>query len=1110
MENRYLKYFQIIVIITVGSLLSIWFFDTLNHQSFDEIKQKFFTKNNDRLFALEKTIQTYTDILNSVTALYAASSTVDRHEFKHFIDKISQQKDYRSFQALEWVPRVTEVSREIFETRARQDGYPDFQITEQAENGRLVRAGNRAEYFPVYYLAPYKGNESLMGYNLASNPDFRQTLEKARDTGRITSSAIVSLTQLQKDNAGVMIFAPVYSNTARLMSVNDRRASLQGYAVGVLALSSLLSNISADEDQGKLWNELDTDFFVYDLNDTQKDKPIYMTESHSDQEIDTLDRLKVLAGNVVERTIEIGDRKWLFVAHPENPDFYFQIPLQNWISLLAGLVITLLASAYFYTLTTRASTVKKLVQTRTDELRASEERWHFALEGSQDGVWDWDATTNRVFFSHQWKAMLGYDDDEISDSLQEWDKRVHPDDKDAVYAILNEHLKGNTPYYQSEHRLKCKDGSYKWILDRGKVIERDESGNPLRVIGTHSDISYRKQAEQELNHFKTTLDETLDCVFMFEPSSLKFFYVNAGAINQVGYSHDELMNMTPFDIKQDYNEKQFRELIKPLLEGRQQSLSFETLHRHKDGHNIPVDIFLQYVNPPGEPARFVAIVRDITERKRIDKMKSEFISTVSHELRTPLTSIRGSLGLINGGITGTLPEKAQEMIKIASNNTERLLLLINDILDIQKIESGQMVFRFQSVELLPFIEKAIRENAAYGEQYNVNFVLTNKPVHGRVFADPDRLMQVMANLLSNAAKFSHENGTVEISVAYHKDALRISVTDHGAGIPEEFHDKIFEKFCQADSSDNRTSGGTGLGLSISKMIIEKHGGHIGFVTNNGIGTTFYLDLPELMGDQVSDKGSPRRLEENETSCILIIEDNQDVAALIKRMLAEAGFNADIACNITQARQLLIDSPHQYKLVTLDIMMPDEDGVSFLEEMRDYTVTRDLPVVIISAIADETRQKLNGHAIGVVDWLQKPFDQASLTASVKKEISLHRPSRILHVEDDDDTHQIVAGILQDTGVVDWARTLSDAKHMLAGITYDLILLDIGLPDGSGLDLLEAIDNCTPPPHVIIFTAEDVREDLASQVHAVLIKSRTDNFRLAEVVNSLIGDQAAPSL
>jgi PAS domain S-box-containing protein len=248
----------------------------------------------------------------------------------------------------------------------------------------------------------------------------------------------------------------------------------------------------------------------------------------------------------------------------------------------------------------------------------------------------------------------------------------------------------------------------------------------------------------------------------------------------------------------------------------------------------------------------LTIVRDITERKTIDRMKNEFISTVSHELRTPLTSIIGSLALLSRGAGGELPEKVRAMLQIAYKNSERLVRLINDILDIEKIESGKMTLQLRPVELWPLVEQAVEANRAYGRQFGIVFDLSNRlqPGAARVNVDPDRLLQALTNLLSNAAKFSPIGGGVAVAVARPpagegaEGAIRIAIADQGPGIPESFRDSMFQKFAQADASDTRQRGGTGLGLSITKAIVEKLGGAISYETRIGRGTTFFLDLPE--------------------------------------------------------------------------------------------------------------------------------------------------------------------------------------------------------------------------------------------------------------------------
>lgn len=518
----------------------------------------------------------------------------------------------------------------------------------------------------------------------------------------------------------------------------------------------------------------------------------------------------------------------------------------------------------------------------------------------------------------------------------------------------------------------------------------------------------------------------------------------------------------------------------------------------KDGSTFPLELAVSEMVVSDETI-FTGVVRDITERKQMDKMKNEFISTVSHELRTPLTSIRGSLGLLSSGSVGELPESANEMLKIASNNTERLLLLINDILDIQKIESGKMSFKFESVDLNSFIKQAIVDHAEYGNQHGVTFVL-GKVLDGvHIYADKDRLMQVVGNLLSNAAKFSNDGDNVEISIAaHHSDRIRISFTDYGAGIPDEFQPKLFERFTQSDSSDTRAKGGTGLGLSISKVIIEKHGGLIGFVSKEGIGSTFYIELPELVGEVSSADSVIHSLPEGTSACVLIVEDDPDVAALIRRMLAEAGFNSDIAYNANQARQLLAEKKCYYRLMTLDISLPDEDGISLLASLRKDPDIKDLPVVVLSVKANEAKRELNGGALDVADWLSKPIDSQRLVDVVTSVVAANRLPRVLHVEDEEDLYIVVSEMLKDHCDLLWTTTVAESRELIKQGNLDLVLLDIGLPDGSGLDLIEDIEQLEPQPQVVIFSALDVSDEYADRVNAVLVKSKTNNTKLLNIL------------
>ncbi len=236
-------------------------------------------------------------------------------------------------------------------------------------------------------------------------------------------------------------------------------------------------------------------------------------------------------------------------------------------------------------------------------------------------------------------------------------------------------------------------------------------------------------------------------------------------------------------------------------------------------------------------------LRYAIERKRLDRLKDEFVSTVSHELRTPLTSISASLGLLMGKAAGNLPDPIVRLLAIAHQNSERLVRLVNDILDIEKMQSGRVVFNFARVDVRSLVEQAIEGNRELAEGYGVRIRLEGAHAVCDVRADPDRLAQVVTNLLSNALKFSPAQDEVVVTIEEATDVVRISVRDHGAGISVDFKPHIFERFAQADATNIRQNGGTGLGLSIVKQIVDRLGGEVGFADAPGGGTIFHVALP---------------------------------------------------------------------------------------------------------------------------------------------------------------------------------------------------------------------------------------------------------------------------
>jgi signal transduction histidine kinase len=274
-------------------------------------------------------------------------------------------------------------------------------------------------------------------------------------------------------------------------------------------------------------------------------------------------------------------------------------------------------------------------------------------------------------------------------------------------------------------------------------------------------------------------------------------------------------------------------------------------------------------------------LRYAAERKRLERLKDEFVSTVSHELRTPLTSIYASLGLLMGKTAGILPESARRLLEIAYTNSQRLVRLINDILDIEKLESGHVIFDLRRIEVRPLVEKTIEDMRGFAEGHNVRIRIDDSSAIAAVRADADRLAQVVTNLLSNAVKFSPPDTEVVVKIEKDSDFVRILVRDHGLGISTGFKSRVFERFAQADATSSRRKGGTGLGLSIVKQIVERLGGEVGFDDATGGGTTFHVGLPIWNGkaDRARDDRIETVLSESDASLVTLAEAARDLLTL---------------------------------------------------------------------------------------------------------------------------------------------------------------------------------------------------------------------------------------
>ncbi|MBW4621713.1 MAG: response regulator [Cyanosarcina radialis HA8281-LM2] len=534
-----------------------------------------------------------------------------------------------------------------------------------------------------------------------------------------------------------------------------------------------------------------------------------------------------------------------------------------------------------------------------ESLRSSEERLRWALEAAGIGIWDWDLATDKIIWSEGHERLFGLAPGTFDGTYETFNNCVLPEDRAALTEAANV-ARQEQKEYCHEFRVVWPDGSIHWIERRGRFFY-STTGEPLRMLGTVRDISARKLAEAELKKSKNGLElrvaertaelikvneqlrselnerqrtqealrhsqalfagivEIAEDAIISIDSHQRITLFNQGAEKIFGYSAAEAIGQ-PLDLLLPArfsapHRQHVDEFGRSPSPARRMGERREIYGCHQDGTEFPAEATISKLNLPEETI-YTVYLRDISDRKQIDRMKDEFISVVSHELRTPLTSIHGSLGMLASGLLPPDSEQAKRLLKIATDSTERLVRLINDVLDIERIESGKVKMAKETCNVASLIEEAVNVMQPLANKAGVNLVVSS--LNAEIWADPDRIVQTLTNLLSNAIKFSPTGATVWLSASANKtDSVSLAganrqeilfqVRDRGRGIPADKLESIFERFQQVDSSDSRKHEGTGLGLAICRSIVQQHGGRIWVESALDEGSTFYFTLPTVHG-----------------------------------------------------------------------------------------------------------------------------------------------------------------------------------------------------------------------------------------------------------------------
>ncbi len=489
-------------------------------------------------------------------------------------------------------------------------------------------------------------------------------------------------------------------------------------------------------------------------------------------------------------------------------------------------------------------------------------------------------------------------------------------------------------------------------------------------------------------------------------------------------------------------------------------------------------------------------------------LQNEFISTVSHELRTPLTSIRGALGLIAGGVMGELPPAVKSLLDIAYTNAERLARLINDILDMEKLETGQMVMEFQALYLHEVLQRAIAEHHLFAQQQGITLEFSSSSSPLEVMGDFERLLQVVSNLISNAIKFSPRGSSVTISAYAYNERVQVEILDQGIGIPVEFRQRIFSKFAQADASDVRERGGTGLGLALAKAISERHHGFIGYRDIETGGTCFFLELPHRAP-------TPRIQLKGKQARVLIVSQDADLGQLLSLMLGSSNHNPnlkspnikstklnfqDVVTNSLPEALEQLHASEPFHILLLEPHFGSEDLVGFFNQL-EHLAPSHRPTLLLIGTSAQTRVPLR-NLIEALVWIPKPIQRNFLVQQLEKALEERPlPKRILHLEADPQMRHYIKALLDDLAETVGVDSLEAALEQLAQEPFDLLLLDPQLERGNGLSLLQHLEPGLTLP-VMVFANLALEPNQALQVQAELLKSQHSDLDLIQTIASLL--------
>lgn len=599
--------------------------------------------------------------------------------------------------------------------------------------------------------------------------------------------------------------------------------------------------------------------------------------------------------------------------------------------------------------------LETLVKERTTALQERSDRYELVLAGAQDAIWDWDVPARRIHFSAQWKALRGLADGDVSDSETEWSRWIHPEDVSRVLAAVSAHFEAHTPVFAEEYRICCKDGSYKWVFNRG-LAWRDANGKVMRMAGSEHDITERRRAEEALQareeHYRLLVEQAVDGIFVSDGEG-RYLEVNTAGAAMLGYTREEIIGLDIAEVIDPSELHRIPEELRQLASGA--IVRSEWLFRRKDGSLFPGEVVGQLL-PDG---RLQGMLRDVSERhqaaealRAADRQKDEFIAMLAHELRNPLAPIRNAVEIMK------LLDSADPNIRTAREMIDRqvshMVRLIDDLLDVSRITRGKLNLQREKTDLVAILDQVVDDARPQFDKdgLNLSVDLPSGPLH--IDADPVRLAQVFSNLLNNARKFTPRGGEIRLHAAAADDSLVVRVTDNGIGIPPEDLPRLFGMFTQVHVLPESAPGGLGIGLALSRQLVELHGGTIEACSEGaGLGSEFTVRLPGLSATSLSlstTHPEPGRRDARPALRFLVVDDEADVLESLAALLRLQGHEVKTARDGLEAEALAAD--YRPDVILLDIGLPKSDGYTTCRRIREQPWSRPISIFALTGWGED--------------------------------------------------------------------------------------------------------------------------------------------------------------